>query len=45
MFRAAFLDNKVPHSAISTLHWTESDLRFHQVTGARASVHIETYSK
>ena len=51
MFTAAFLINTAPHSAIGMqspykmLHGTEPDLRLLQVNGARAFVHIETYSK
>ena len=48
---AAFLGNRAPHSAISMhspslmLNGTEPDLRFFGVIGARALVHIETYTK
>ena len=51
MFTATFLGNWAPHSAIGVqstykvLHGTESDLRLLRVIGARAFVHIETYSK
>ena len=51
MFTAAFLSNRVPHSAIGMqspykmLHGTEPDLRLLRVIGARPFVHIETYSK
>ena len=51
MFTAAFLGNRAPHSAVGMqspykmLHGTEPDLRLLQVNGARAFVHIETYSK
>ena len=51
MFTAAFLGNTAPHSAIDMqspykmLHGTEPDLRLLRVIGARAFVHIKTYSK
>ena len=51
MFTAAFLGNRAPHSAIGMqspykmLHGTEPDLRLLRVIGARAFVHIETFSK
>ena len=51
MFTAAFLVNRAPHSAIDIqspykiIHRTEPDLRLLRVIGARAFVHIETYSK
>ena len=51
MSTAAFLGNRAPHSAIGIqspykmLHGTEPDLRLIRVIGARAFVHIETYSK
>ena len=51
MFAAAFLGNRAPHSATSMqspykiLHGTEPDLRLLRVIGARAFMHIETYSK
>ena len=51
VFMAAFLGNRAPHSVIAMqspykmLHGTGLDLRFLRVIGARAFVHIETYSK
>ena len=51
MFTAAFLRDRAPHSAIGMqslykmLPGTEPDLRLLRVIGARAFVHIETYSK
>ena len=48
MFTAAFLGIRAPRSVIGMpspykmLHGTEPDLRFLQVIGARAFVHIET---
>ena len=51
MFKAEFLGNRVPHSAIGMqspykmLHGTEPDLRLLSVNSARAFVHIETCSK
>ena len=51
MFTAAFLGNRAPHSAIGmqspykTLHGREPDLRLLRVIGARAFVHVETYTK
>ena len=51
MFTAAFLGSRAPHSAIGMqspykmLHGTEPDLRLLRVIGARAFVHIDTYSK
>ena len=51
MFKAEFLGNRVPHSAIGMqspyqmLHGTEPDLRLLRVIRAQAFVHIETYSK
>ena len=51
MFTAAFLGNRASYSAIGMqspykmLHATEPDLRLLRVIGARAFVHIETYSK
>ncbi|CAN0372107.1 unnamed protein product, partial [Scytosiphon promiscuus] len=47
MFTAAFLGNRVPHSAIdmqspsNMVHGTEPGLRLLRVIGARAIVHIE----
>ena len=51
IFTAAFLGNRASHSAISMqspfkmLNGTEPDLRLLRVTGVRAFVHIETYTK
>ena len=51
MFTAAFWGNRAPHSAIGMqspykmLNGTEPDLRLLRVIGARAFVHIETYTK